>query len=79
MSANLFAADINTLYDGLKMPVWMSRGMRGDFVDYRGKAWYAPPPNWAFTQFETGALPHFEVPEAFFFAAFDRFLAGEQP
>ena len=78
VSANLFAADINTLYDGLKMPVWMSHGVRGDFVDYRGKAWYADRPNWAFTQFETGALPQFEVPDAFF-AAFDRFLAGEQP
>jgi len=78
VSANLFAADINTLYDGLKMPVWMSHGVRGDFVDYRGKAWYADRPNWAFSQFPTGALPHFEVPEAFL-AAFDRFLAGEQP
>lgn len=78
VSANLFAADINTLYDGLRMPVWMSHGVRGDFVDYRGKAWYADRPNWAFTQFETGALPHFEVPAAFN-AALDRFLAGEQP
>lgn len=78
VSANLFAADVNTLYDGLKMPVWMSHGIRGDFVDYRGKAWYAGRPNWAFTEFPTGALPHFEVPNAFF-AAFDRFLAGEQP
>ena len=78
VSANLFAADINTLYDGLSMPVWMSHGVRGDFVDYRGKAWYADRPNWAFTQFQTGALPHFEVP-AEFLSALDRFLAGEQP
>ena len=78
VSANLFAADINTLYDGLTMPVWMSHGIRGDFVDYRGKAWYADRPNWAFTEFPTGALPHFEVPDEFF-AALDRFLAGEQP
>lgn len=78
LSANLFSADINTLYDQLRMPVWMSHGIRGDFVDYRGKVWYADRPNWAFSQFPTGALPHFEVPDAFF-AALDRFLAGEQP
>ncbi|MBA4286315.1 MAG: alpha/beta hydrolase [Xanthomonadaceae bacterium] len=78
VSANLFAADINTLYDGLTVPVWMSHGIRGDFVDYRGKAWYADRPNWTFTEFPTGALPQFEVPDAFF-AALDRFLAGEQP
>lgn len=78
VSANLFAADVNTLYDRLTMPVWMSHGVRGDFVDYRGKAWYAGRPNWSFTEFPTGALPHFEVPDAFN-AALDRFLAGEQP
>lgn len=78
VSANLFSADVNTLYDGLTQPVWMSHGVRGDFVDYRGTAWYAGRPNWSFTRFETGALPQFELPEPFC-AALDRFLAGEQP
>lgn len=78
VAANLFAADINTLYDRLSVPVWMSHGIRGDFVDYRGKAWYADRPNWAFSEFPTGALPQFEV-TADFCAALDRFLAGGRP
>lgn len=78
VSANLFANAVNTLYDQLQMPVWMSHGIRGDFVDYRGKAWYADRPNWRFTKFPTGALPQFEVP-AQFLAAYQRFLTGEQP
>ncbi|MCX7061563.1 MAG: alpha/beta hydrolase [Gammaproteobacteria bacterium] len=78
VSANLFAADVNTLYDRLTMPVWMSHGIRGDFVDYRGQAWYADRPNWSFTEFPTGALPQFEV-TADFCAALDRFLADTRP
>ena len=48
--------------------------MRGDFTDYRGKALVEGRPNWHFSVFATGALPYFEVPEAFF-AEYDSFLA----
>lgn len=78
VSAMLFSKDINTLYDQLRQPVWLSHGIRGDFVDYRGTSWYADRPNWQFTEFPTGALPQFELPEQFL-AAYARFLSGEQP
>jgi pimeloyl-ACP methyl ester carboxylesterase len=74
LAANLFSADIHTVYEHLGMPVWMSHGVRGDFTDYRGKAIVEGRPNWHFSVFPTGAMPYFEVPEDFF-TAFDRFLA----
>jgi pimeloyl-ACP methyl ester carboxylesterase len=79
LSGGLFSADIHTVYEALAMPVWMSHGVRGDFTDYRGKAFLAQRPNWHFTQFQTGALPFFEVgPD--FHAAYQAFLetAGTQ-
>ncbi len=75
LSAALFSADIHTVYEALSMPVWMSHGVRGDFTDYRGKALVAGRPNWRFSIFETGALPYFEVPEAFC-DAYDAFLSN---
>jgi len=77
LSAALFSADIHTVSEALSMPVWMSHGVRGDFTDYRGRSLVAGRPNWRFSIFETGALPHFEVPEVFC-AAFDAFLSGAQ-
>ena len=74
LSANLFSADIHTVYERLEMPVWMSHGVRGDFTDYRGEVIVAGRSNWQFSVFPTGALPYFEVPEDFC-NAFDRFLA----
>jgi len=74
LSANLFSADIHTVYERLEMPVWMSHGVRGDFTDYRGKVIVKNRPNWQFSVFPTGALPYFEVPEAFC-NAYDQFLA----
>ncbi len=65
LSAGLFSADIHTVYEALEMPVWMSHGVRGDFTDYRGKAIVEARPNWRFDVFQTGALPYFEMPEAF--------------
>lgn len=65
LSAQLFSADITTVYDRLSLPVWMSHGVRGDFVDYRGKQRFAARGNWRFTVFDSGALPYFEHPEAF--------------
>ena len=62
LSAGLFSADIHTVYGQLPMPVWMSHGVRGDFTDYRGSGFLQPQPNWQFTTYPTGALPHFELP-----------------
>ena len=57
--------DITTIYDQLSLPVWMSHGVRGDFVDYRGKQRFTSRSNWLFTVFDSGALPYFEHPQAF--------------
>jgi pimeloyl-ACP methyl ester carboxylesterase len=78
LSANLFSADIHTVYERLEAPVWMSHGVRGDFTDYRGKVLVEGCPNWQFRVFATGALPHFEVPDAFC-RAYDAFLAAARP
>jgi hypothetical protein len=74
LSANLFSADIHTVYERLVMPVWMSHGTRGDFTNYRGKVIIEDRPNWQFSVFPTGALPYFEVPQDFC-SAYDSFLA----
>lgn len=74
LAADLFSADIHTVYEQLAMPVWMSHGVRGDFTDYRGQRIVEGRPNWRFSTFPTGALPYFEVPDAFC-QALDRFLA----
>ena len=65
LSAQMFSADITTVYDGLRQSVWMSHGVRGDFVDYRGKERFTSRGNWRFTVFDAGALPYFEHPQAF--------------
>lgn len=64
------------MYDQLAQPVWMSHGVRGNFTDYRGCSFVTAKPNWQLTVYPTDALPHFEVPIAFF-ADFDAFLAGD--
>lgn len=78
LAANLFSADIHTLYEQLAMPVWMSHGVRGDFTDYRGKTLVEGRSNWRFSVFPTGALPYFEVPQEFC-AAYDGFIAAAAP
>ena len=75
LSAQLFSADIHTVYEQLAMPVWMSHGVRGDFTDYRSKVIVEGRANWQFSIFPTGTLPYFEVPQDFC-RAYDRFLAG---
>ena len=75
VSGYLFSGDISRVYKGLTIPVWMAHGVRGDFTDYAGKSAVASKPNWTIDVFQTGALPHFEVPDAFC-AAYDRFLAA---
>ena len=73
LSGSLFSNDVNTLYDALTLPVWLSHGVRGDFVDFRGAEDMKDRKNWLISVFETGAFPQFEVPDAFF-AAYDSFL-----
>jgi pimeloyl-ACP methyl ester carboxylesterase len=74
VSGFLFSNDITRVYESLKMPVWMSHGVRGDFTDYRDKDRFERKPNWSFQVFQTGALPHFEV-NAEFIRGYDAFLA----
>src|SRR5262245_5403062 len=61
----LFSTDIRRIYDRLLQPVFMVHGVRGDFQDYRGKQAVEGKENWTIRVFETGALPHFEVLDAF--------------
>jgi pimeloyl-ACP methyl ester carboxylesterase len=75
LSGGLFSADIHDVYERLALPVWMPHGVRGDFTDYRGKAFLEARPNWRFTVFPTGAMPYFEVKEDFV-AAYGGFLDG---
>jgi pimeloyl-ACP methyl ester carboxylesterase len=75
VSGYLFGNDIRRVYDALTQPVWMSHGIRGDFVDYRQEAAFAGKSNWTLQRFETGALPYFEAP-AEFIAKYDAFFAA---
>ena len=74
LSAYLFAADINTIYEKLNGPVWVSMATKGDFTDYRGKNTVEQRPNWKFQQTPGGALPYFED-LAGFTAKLDHFLS----
>lgn len=60
VSALMFSADINTLYETLDGPVWVSMATRGDFTDYQGRHTVAGRANWQFQAIEGGALPYFE-------------------
>ena len=73
LSAALFSADINDVYERLAQPVWMSHGTRGDFTDYRGCDTVQARQNWRLTMFQTGAMPYFEQPRSFI-DALDAFL-----
>ncbi len=78
LSGALFSRDILSIYESLRLPVWMCHGVRGDFTDYRQKEGLAQRANWQMQVFPTGALPHFEcLPE--FCAALDRHLAAGLP
>lgn len=73
LSALLFSADIHNVYDSIRMPVWVSHGQRGDFVDYRQLPAFAERNEWSVTVFNTGALVYFEELGAFA-DEYDRFL-----
>jgi pimeloyl-ACP methyl ester carboxylesterase len=78
VSGFLFSSDILRIYQTLTLPVWMSHGVRGDFVDYSNKTAVEGRPNWTIDVFQTGAMPYFEVKEAFI-RSYDAFLAGLPP
>jgi pimeloyl-ACP methyl ester carboxylesterase len=78
VSGYLFTLNILPIYQALTLPVWMSHGVRGDFVDYSAKSTVDNRANWQIDVFQTGAMPHFET-EAAFIARFDAFLAGLTP
>jgi len=65
LAAHLFSADVNTVYEALACPVWMSMATRGDFTDYRGRDTVQGRPNWQIHRMEGGALPYFEDLPAF--------------
>ena len=60
VSAYLFSNDINSLYEGVDCPVWVSMATRGDFTDYQGRTTVSGRPNWQFHAVDGGALPYFE-------------------
>jgi len=64
-SAQLFSADINSLYEALTGLVWVSMATRGDFTDYQGRTTVGHRSNWQFHTVEGGALPYFEDLPAF--------------
>ncbi len=74
VSGFLFSQDILRIYQSLTLPVWMSHGVRGDFVDYSNKTAVEGRANWTIEVFQTGAMPHFEAREAFV-RSYDAFLA----
>lgn len=74
VSGYLFSRDITRIYEQLNLPVWLAHGDRGDFQDYSYAAEFEERPNWTVTEFATGALPFFELPQDFF-REYDRFLA----
>jgi pimeloyl-ACP methyl ester carboxylesterase len=63
VSGFLFSEDIQIVYRSLKLPVWMVHGIRGDFVDYSKASAFSRRANWTVRSFQTGALPHFEIPD----------------
>jgi pimeloyl-ACP methyl ester carboxylesterase len=76
LSGGLFSGDSDALYETLRIPVWMSHGVRGDFTNYRQEALFKARANWCFSVFPTGALPFFELPIAFC-TEYERFLREE--
>lgn len=78
LSGRLFSRDIRGVYEALELPVFLPHGTRGDFKDFSRADWIRERPNWTERAFDTGALVHYEAPDAFF-SALDSFLAGLEP
>lgn len=73
ISGFLFSAGIPEVFRALRQPVWLAHGVRGDFNDFSRTDGITEQENWTRDCFETGALPYFEVPEAFM-AQYRQFL-----
>lgn len=65
VSAGLFSADIQNVYEAMHCPVWVSMATRGDFTNYQGRTTLDDRANWEFHEVEGGAMPYFENIEAF--------------
>jgi pimeloyl-ACP methyl ester carboxylesterase len=78
LSGQMFSADIHTVYEAVRQPVWAAHGVRGDFTDYRNLTLVQGRPNWQVSVYQAGAIPYFEVPQEFALAM-DRFLAHPAP
>jgi pimeloyl-ACP methyl ester carboxylesterase len=65
VSGFLFSGDISNIYNALKLPIWMSHGVRGDFTDYSWSRSVEQKSNWTVHEFPTGALPYFELSSLF--------------
>ncbi len=81
ISGGLFTRGIIERYRALPVPVWVAHGHRGSFTDFRacpvrtgvGTTVASHPVER--TVFDAGAMPHFELPDAFD-KAYQRFLSG---
>ena len=73
VSGRLFAKDIRTIYEGLKGPILVMHGTKGDFQDFSEIGWTAERANWRVRAFETGALVPFERPNEMM-EAYEAFL-----
>ena len=65
LSGGLFSADMHTVYESLRLPVWVVHGTRGDFTDYRALDLVRERSNWQVTVMQAGAMPYFEDIGAF--------------
>lgn len=65
VSGRLFSADIRRVYGALELPILMAQATKGDFADFSEAHWVDSLPNWTRQSYPTGALVHFEQPEAF--------------
>lgn len=65
LSGRLFSRDIRTVYEDLRMPIWLAHGTKGDFRDFQGADWTQDRSNWIVQAYPTGALVHFEARDRF--------------
>jgi len=72
VSGALFSADIDRIYDSLRIPVWVACGTFGQFSNVDTQKVAAR--GWTTQVFPTGGFPHFDQPEQFS-TAYDAFLA----
>ena len=75
LSGILFSTDIHTVYGQLTLPALVIHGTRGDFTNYKNLNIVSSQPNWQVQVLQTGAMPYFEVPQAYF-ACQDAFVAA---